>query len=112
MAQIYDIQFVRGDTFSFVFEVEDLTADLTTAYFSCKEDPSNDGEDYKFQKKLNNGIEKISATGYRVKIESEDTESLEVGTTYYYDLQLNINGDVITPMLGKLKLDQDVTRGK
>lgn len=107
----YDIEFVRGDTFSFVFEVEGLNENLTTAYFSCKEDPSNDAEDYKFQKKLEDGIEKINSTQYRVKIASGDTENLEVGLPYYYDLQININGDVLTPMLGKLTLIQDVTRG-
>lgn len=107
-----DITAIRGDTIALGVELYDedgtlITDDLDAAYFSCKTDPSD--SDYVFQKSLTDGISKIEAGKYRVRVAPEDTKDLEPGS-YFYDLEITIGSDVYTPLKGKLKLEQDITR--
>lgn len=106
-----NLKMVRGDTFSFTMEIEGLTTDLTDAYFSCKK--NIDDTTYSFQKSLGAGIEKIDASensiSYQVTIAPTDTEDLEEGN-YYYDLQIEVDNDVYTPLLGVLNITADITR--
>lgn len=102
---------VRGDTIAFGTEIGDengelITDDLTAAYFSCKENATD--TEYVFQKTLGNGIVKSSTGKYTVRVAPEDTKDLEPGV-YYYDFQIEIDGDVYTPLKGKLTLEQDIT---
>lgn len=108
----YDnLYMVKGDTFRFTIEIEGLEDDLTNAYFSCKKNKQDN--EYIFQKSLGDGIEKVedSETGktYEVVVEPTDTEEVEDGN-YFYDLQLEANGEKFTPLLGVLKIDWDITR--
>lgn len=102
---------VRGDTFRFSVEIEGLQENLTSAYFSCKK--NKDDEEYIFQKSLGDGITKKQTTEtsmiYEVVVAPEDTEEVECGN-YFYDLQLEVNGDVFTPLNAILKIEKDVTR--
>lgn len=106
-----NLKMVRGDTFSFTIEIDGLTTDLTGAYLSCKK--NKDDAEYKFQKSLESGISKISETttskSYKIVVDPEDTEELEEGN-YYYDLQIEVDNEVFTPLLGVLKIVADVTR--
>lgn len=106
-----NITMVRGDTLAFGVEIEGNTQDLATAYFTCKKDI--DSDEYLFQKSLEDGIKK-EETGensitYKVRVAPEDTENLEVGK-YHYDLQIGLNGDIYTVMIGILDIVWDVTR--
>lgn len=103
-----NLESLRGDTLAFGVEIEGLTTDLATAYFSCKSDPTD--TTYIFQKSLTDGITKVSTGTYRVRVAPEDTKNLDAGT-YYYDLQIGVSSDIYTIMIGKLKLVQDVTNG-
>ena len=109
MAQNKDIKIkkVRGDTIAFGVSITNLDQDLSSAYFSCKTDPDATG--YIFQKSLSNGITKVETGKYRVRVAPEDTHDVEPGT-YYYDLQIGLNGDIFTVMKGKLILESDITR--
>lgn len=102
---------VRGDTLKFSVEIEGLTDDLTGAYFSCKK--NKDDTNYIFQKSLSDGIEKASETEtsktYQVTVAPEDTQNVDEGN-YFYDLQIEVDGDVFTPLLAILKIEKDVTR--
>lgn len=107
-----DITAVRGDTIALGVELYDedgelITDDLDAAYFSCKKNQTDNN--YEFQKTLGSGITKVETGKYRVRVAPEDTDNLDVGT-YYYDLEIHINDDVYTPLKGKLKLEQDITR--
>lgn len=107
-----DITAVRGDTIALGVELYDddgelITDDLDEAYFSCKKDGADTA--YVFQKSLNNGITKASTGVYKIRVAPEDTNTLDVGT-YYYDFEIHIDDDVYTPIKGKLKLEQDITR--
>ena len=109
MAIIADtnLAMMRGDTFAFGVEIEDLDQDLDSAYFSCKTSARSAG--YIFQKTLGNGISKISTGKYRVRVAPEDTANCDAGS-YRYDLQIGVNGDIYTVLKGELTISEDITR--
>ena len=106
-----NLYMVKGDTFRFTIEIEGLETDLTSAYFSCKK--NREDENYIFQKSLGSGISKIEDTEtgkvYEIIANPEDTEQVEDGN-YFYDLQLEAEGEVFTPLLGVLRIDWDITK--
>ena len=101
-----NITFVRGDTFSFGVEIEGLEQDLESAYFTCKQNYTDDVN--AFQKSLDDGITKIDTGKYVVRVAPEDTKYLKAGK-YFYDFQIAANGDVFTVLHGVLEIEQDVT---
>ena len=102
-----NLAMIRGDTYAFGVEIEDLDQDLETAYFSCKN--SADDEEYIFQKTLDDGISKVDTGKYRVRIAPEDTVNLSA-KSYRYDLQIGVNGDIYTVLKGELTIAEDITR--
>lgn len=109
-----NLEMVRGDTLSFGIEIIDDSGHLVeadTIYFSCKKTPYD--EEYLFQKTLNDGIS-VSQTKpntYVVRVAPEDTENADLGL-YSYDLELGLNGDIFTILVGTLKIISDITRGE
>ena len=101
---------VRGDTFRFNLEIEGLEEDLTNAYFSCKK--NKDDTTYIFQKSLGDGITKTEETEtsktYEIVVAPEDTNNVEDGN-YFYDLQIQVDDDIFTPLLAILKIEKDIT---
>ena len=108
-----NLEMIRGDTLSFAFEVEfdEAPQKLEKADFTCK--TNFDDNDALFHKELENGINFSKQDGtklyYIVRVAPEDTENLEAGM-YYYDLQIELNGDVFTILNGALKIEEDVTK--
>ena len=108
-----NFEMIRGDTLSFAFAVEfdDAPQKLEKADFTCK--TNLDDDDVVFNKELEKGINFVKQDGtklyYIVRIAPEDTKNLETGM-YYYDLQIELNGDVFTLLNGALKIEGDVTR--
>lgn len=102
----YNIQMVKGDTESFGFEVEGVDS-LDAAYFSCKQN-SQDTE-YLFQKGLGYGITQDENNYFTVRIAPADTQNLEPGQ-YWYDLEIQKNGDVFTIFRGVLDILPQITR--
>ena len=108
-----NFEMIRGDTLSFAFEVEfdEAPQKLEKADFTCK--ANFDDEDVLFHKELEKGINFSKQYGtklyYIVRVAPEDTENLEAGM-YYYDLSIELNGDVFTSLSGALKIESDVTR--
>lgn len=100
------IKSVRGDTMAFAIEIEDLDQDLDSAYFSCKRNYTD--EDYVFQKSIGDGIEKVETGKYRIRVAPEDTATVDP-RSYYFDLEIGVNGDIYTLMRGILELLPDVT---
>ena len=109
-----NIRHVRGDTYSSALVVENLEQDLDEAYFTCR-DTLNDNSTILFEKSLNDGItlveydEHKDIRKYAIRVDPGDTENIQSGT-YYYDLQVNVNGDIFTVMKGKFIIEQDATR--
>ena len=102
----YQINMVKGDSCSFGLEFEGLGQDLETAYLTVKKN-ALDSEPL-FQKSLGSGISKSDDYKYIVRIAPEDTANLDAGL-YPFDVQISVNGDVFTIMLGVIILSQDVT---
>ena len=102
-----EISFTRGDTYVIGFTVRELEEQLDSAYFTCRKDKLR-ATPKLFQLSLENGINDLGSGKYQVVIASNLTKNLSVGT-YYYDLELTSNGNVITPVKGQLKLTYDVT---
>lgn len=96
----------RGDTHAFAVEIEGLTGDLTSAYFTVKK--NKDDTNSLLQKSLADGITKVDSTHYRVRIAPHDTANLEPDN-YYYDLVIYVNGDIYTLLKGVFKLEYDIT---
>lgn len=108
-----DIEMIRGDTLSFAFQVQGLKGqEPTKVQFSCKE--SLEDTAYLFAVSLADTIDIRSYDStsdtftYVVRVPPEKTEGVEPGR-YYYDLELYCNGDVITLMIGRIQLDDQVT---
>lgn len=112
---IKDIKHTRGDTYEFDFKVNDAVAQLVSAYFSVRRKAKDD--DYVLQKSLGHGITPVqmvvnqqTVTVYRVRLEAQDTAELPT-REFVYDVQLTFGTNVVTPLMGKFELTDDVTRG-
>lgn len=109
-----NLEMIKGDTFSFAFEVEfdEAPQKLEKADFTCKTN-FDDDNDVLFHKELEKGINFAKQDGtklyYIVRVAPEDTKNIEAGL-YYYDLSIELNGDVFTILNGALKIESDVTR--
>lgn len=104
------IRMVRGDTLSFGIQIMDengepFTQDLDHAYFVCVSFRTDEG--LIFKKTLADGISKLEPGGYAVRVAPEDTKNARVGK-YFYDLEIEVNGDKFTVMRGILELEQDI----
>lgn len=108
-----NLEMIKGDTLSFAVEIEfdDKPQELEKADFTCK--MNFDDDDVLFRKELEKGINFSKQDGtklyYIVRVAPEDTKNLEAGM-YYYDLSIELNGDVFTILNGALKIESDVTR--
>lgn len=104
------ITIIRGDTLAFGLEVKDDEGngvDLDKVVFSCKSNKSDSA--YLFVKSLGNGITNVGGGHYTVRVAPDDTVNAEPGK-YFYDLEIQKNGDVFTPMHGIFEIEQDVSR--
>jgi hypothetical protein len=110
-----NIRTVKGDTFSCGFTIENLSQNIETAKFTCR-GSLNDNSDILFQKSLNDGISLVETDiehdikKYAVRVAPDDTKNLQSGT-YYYDLEIGVNGDIFTIMKGIFIIEQDCTKG-
>lgn len=110
-----NFNFVKGDTFTKGFVVENIQIPISQIYFTVKEKTSN--KQYLFQKKLNDGIvqDENNTNRYCLTIQPEDTDNLKPGIDYIFDIEIICNIDSApalkkTIIGGILKLDDwDVT---
>ena len=108
-----DIAMIKGDTMSFGFQVQGLEGQTPSAItFTCKETPESEIE--LFSVDLTEHISESPYDSerdirtYIVRIPPILTEDLELGR-FFYDLQININNDIITLMRGRLSLEYEIT---
>ena len=108
-----DIAMIKGDTMSFGFQVQGLEGQTPSAItFTCKETPESETE--LFSVDLTEHISESPYDSerdirtYIVRIPPILTEDLELGR-FFYDLQININNDIITLMRGRLSLEYEIT---
>lgn len=98
------IEMVRGDTFEFTMQFDDLAADLSSAVFTVK-----DGSTNLVQLTIGGGITKVGDGVYDVKMAPADTATKSPGR-YPYDFEVTTDsGDVHTILIGWLTILQDYT---
>lgn len=107
------LEMVKGDTLSFGFEVKGLKGQRPEAVqFSCKDKLEDTG--YIFAVSLADTIDFRSYDAendiltYGVRVPPNKTAGIYAGS-YFYDLELRVNGDVITLMIGRLQIDEQIT---
>lgn len=109
-----NIRHIKGDTYSCALEIEDFDQEFDSIYFTCR-DGQNDDSEVLFEAGLNDGISIVeydaetNTRKYAIRVAPAKTKNLQVGT-YYYDLQVGINGDIFTIMKGKFIVEQQATR--
>lgn len=110
-----DISMIRGDTMSFSFQLKGLGGQRPEDIkFTCKE--TIEDEEPLFTCYLNESITEISydpdkdLLTYRVRVRPYQTAELDLGR-FYYDLELKVNGDIITLMTGRFSLEPEITTG-
>lgn len=110
-----DISMVKGDTMSFGFQIQGLGDQRPDEiHFTCKQDLED--ENYIFERTLDNGVsfrsydQETDTLTYGVRVPPDATDDIQEGL-YYYDLQLDINGDILTLMKGRLTIEWESTHG-
>lgn len=98
------IEMVRGDTFEFTMQFDDLAADLSSAYFTIKNGSAN-----LVQLSIGDGITKIGDGVYDVKMSPADTATKNPGR-YPYDCEITTaDGEVYTILIGWITIQPDYT---
>lgn len=106
-----NIDMVKGDTLAFNFQIQGLNGDEATFKFTVKEHPD---EEILFAANLEDGISLVDYDAlkdiatYSVHISPENTKGLALGR-YYYDLEMQVNTDVLTLMRGRLTLLYEIS---
>ena len=108
-----DIEMIQGDTLSFGFMLTGLKGELPSyIYFTCKE--TLESTDPLFQVSHTNTIdlrrydEETDTLYYSVRIPPSYTRYVNLGR-YFYDLEIEVNGDTFTLMIGRLEICYEVT---
>lgn len=100
---------------SFGFQIQGLGDQRPDEiHFTCKQDLED--ENYIFERTLDNGVsfrsydQETDTLTYGVRVPPDATDDIQEGL-YYYDLQLDINGDILTLMKGRLTIEWESTHG-
>lgn len=108
-----DIDMVKGDTLAFNFQVRGLDGAEPTFTFTCREHYNGD---MLFNCESGQGIEQVDYDEYNdlatfaVWVDPVKTKDLDLAR-YYYDLEMQVDRDVLTLMRGRLTLLYEVTKG-
>ena len=108
-----NFNFVKGDSYSRGFIVDNFPLSITQMYFTVKEKSSD--RNFVIQKRLNQGIIKDTDTAnrYILSIDPSDTDDLKVNTNYVFDIEIIAGSYKKTIIGGNLKLDDwDITSKK
>lgn len=110
-----DLTFTRGDTKSIAIDLVDkqgkriILTDGDQLYMTVKKNSRD--EDFLFQKKIGNGIEKNEEGKYVITIFAEDTNNLDYGT-YGYDIELKSDNVVKTLGIYEITLTEEFTHAR
>lgn len=107
MAVELDREMVRGDTEAFTVSIPDIEPEaLTGLTLTLRRSAGSDP--IAAQVSLGDGVTYEGDNTWMVRIAPEKTENLEAGR-YRYDLELRFGEDVYTPLIGRMRIVQDVT---
>lgn len=83
-----NFNFIKGDTYSRGFKIENFEQTIEQVYFTVKEKSSD--KNHVLQKTLNNGIklDPNVSNRYILTIDADDTNDLKVNFNYVFDIQI------------------------
>lgn len=106
------IKFPKSDSFAFFVTINKIAKALDNAFFTVKENPD---EEPVLQKKLGAGISLADSRlyknqlSYKVQIDGADTQFMEVGVRYFFDVKGTIGNAQKTFLWGELILSDTET---
>nr|DAJ86958.1 MAG TPA: hypothetical protein [Caudoviricetes sp.] len=106
------IKFPKSDSFAFFVTINKIAKALDNAFFTVKENPD---EEPVLQKKLGAGISLADSRlyknqlSYKVQIDGADTQLMEVGVRYFFDVKGTIGNAQKTFLWGELILSETET---
>lgn len=106
------IKFPKSDSFAFFVTINKISKALDNAFFTVKENPD---EEPVLQKKLGAGISLADSRlyknqlSYKVQIDGADTQFMEVGVRYFFDVKGTIGNAQKTFLWGELILSETET---
>lgn len=106
------IKFPKSDSFAFFVTINKIAKALDNAFFTVKENPD---EEPVLQKKLGAGISLSDSRlyknqlSYKVQIDGADTQFMEVGVRYFFDVKGTIGNAQKTFLWGELILSETET---
>ncbi len=106
------IKFPKSDSFAFFVTINKIAKVLDNAFFTVKENPD---EEPVLQKKLGAGISLADSRlyknqlSYKVQIDGADTQLMEVGVRYFFDVKGTIGNAQKTFLWGELILSETET---
>lgn len=106
------IKFPKSDSFAFFVTINKISKALDNAFFTVKENPD---EEPVLQKKLGAGISLSDSRlyknqlSYKVQIDGADTQFMEVGVRYFFDVKGTIGNAQKTFLWGELILSDTET---
>lgn len=106
------IKFPKSDSFAFFVTINKIAKALDNAFFTVKENPD---EEPVLQKKLGAGISLADSRlyknqlSYKVQIDGVDTQFMEVGVRYFFDVKGTIGNAQKTFLWGELILSETET---
>lgn len=106
------IKFPKSDSFAFFVTINKIAKALDNAFFTVKENPD---EEPVLQKKLGAGISLADSRlyknqlSYKVQIDGADTQFMEVGVRYFFDVKGTIGNAQKTFLWGELILSETET---
>ena len=106
-----DFDHTRGDTLPIWFTLDrsiDLTEETTKVTFSVKEVETDNTYVLQVDKSAVSAVENEVDT-YLLRVAPDKTNDLALGR-YYYDLEIQTNGDIYTLVKGCMTISYDVTR--
>ena len=91
-----NFNFIKGDTYTRGFTIENFDHTIEQVYFTVKE--STKDRMYVLQKTLNNGIEidPDISNRYIITIDADDTNGFKTGKDYVFDVEI-----ITAPIKGK-----------
>lgn len=105
-----NFKFVKGDTYTRGFTIENFELPILQVYFTVKEKSSD--KNYVLQKILGSGIKQDSdnPNRYILIIDADDTNNFKVNYDYVFDIQIVADSIKKTIVAGNLTLeDWDIT---
>ena len=107
----FDVEFPRGDTCTLNFELTDesgLALDSSKS-FEITMTARDASKNVVFQKKYSLGTIKVNEKNVSLVIEHKDTENLNIGGKYNYDIQFTSCDYYKTIYIGTITLTNEVT---